>query len=146
MFARVTSLVLLEESVERVGRSSTGYARPAPMAHLYLFFQPARLPLEPGELDGSTVLGLADSPELRVMVEQAFPGLQWQPSHRGNALVQGNWYEIHLPETAEDTLTVRCSLRVDHGEFLQGLCDRFGWLAFDERPMCFQPNREPFPA
>ena len=116
------------------------------MAHTYLFFQPARLPLEPGELDGSTVLSVADTPEVRAKVEQAFPGLQWQSKHRGSAVVQGNWYEVHLPETAENTLSVRCSLRVSHGDFVQELCNRFGWLAFDEIPMCFQPNRAPFPA
>jgi hypothetical protein len=116
------------------------------MAYTYLFFQPSRLPLEAGELDASTALNMANTNEVRAMVEQAFPGLAWQSQHRGHATVQGNWYEIHLPETAEHTLSVRCSLRVDHARFVQSLCDRFGWLAFDEQPMCFQPNRAPFPA
>jgi hypothetical protein len=61
-------------------------------------------------------------------------------------MVRGNWYEAHLPETTENTLSVRCSLRVSHDELVQELCDRFGWLAFDERPTCFQPKRAPFPA
>jgi hypothetical protein len=116
------------------------------MAHTYLFFQPARLPLEPGQLDASTVLNMMDSPELRAKVEQAFPGLQWQSQHRGTAVVRGNWYEVHLPEGAGNTLSVRCSLRVGHGELVQELCDRFGWLAFDEHPVCFHPHRAPFPA
>jgi hypothetical protein len=116
------------------------------MAQTYLFFQPARLPLGPGELDGSTVRVLADTPDLRAKVEHAFPGLQWESRHRASAVVRGNWYEVHLPETATSTLSVRCSLQVDHGEFVQALCDRFGWLAFDEQPQCFQPHRAPFPA
>jgi hypothetical protein len=85
-------------------------------------------------------------PDLRAKVEQSFPGLQWESRHRASAVVRGNWYEVHLPETATSTLSVRCSLQVDHGEFVQALCDRFGWLAFDEQPQCFQPHRAPFPA
>jgi hypothetical protein len=89
---------------------------------------------------------VTDTPELSAKVEQAFPGLQWQSPHRASAVAGGNWYEVHLPEGAGNTLSVRCSLRVDHGGFVQELCDRFGWLAFDERPMCFQPHRAPFAA
>ena len=116
------------------------------MACTYLFFQPARLPLEPDDLAEATVLSVTDTSELRARLEQAFPGLQWQSRHRASAVVQGHWYELHLPEAPASTLSLRCSLRVDHGEFVQDLCDRFGWLAFDERPMCFQPHRAPFPA
>lgn len=116
------------------------------MAHTYLFFRPVRLPLEPEDLDGSTVLNLADTPDLKEKVELGFPGLRWQSRFRGSAVVGGNWYEVHLPETAEQTLSVRCSLKASHHAFVQALCDRFGWLSFDERPMCFQPGRAPFPA
>jgi hypothetical protein len=116
------------------------------MAHTYLFFQPARLPLSADDLDAGAVLAMTDTPGVRAQLEQAFPGLQWQDAHRGNAEVDGNWYEVHVPESGEQTLSVRCSLRADHGAFVQGLCDRFGWLAFDESPMCFQPHRVPFPA
>lgn len=115
------------------------------MAHSYLFFQPARLPLSADDLEPGTVLELADTPEVRAKLEQAFPGLKWQDRHRGNAEVDGNWYEVHMPESGEQTLSVRCSLRVDHGPFVQELCNRFGWLAFDDRPMCFQPDAAPFP-
>lgn len=115
------------------------------MARTYLFFQPTRLPLGPGDLDGSTVVSVAHTPEVVTRIEQAFPGLQWHSPHSASAVVRGNWYEVNLPETAENTLAVRCSLRASHDEFVQELCDCFGWLAFDERPMCFQPNRAPFP-
>ncbi|MEJ6022374.1 hypothetical protein [Ramlibacter sp. PS4R-6] len=116
------------------------------MAQTYLFFRPSRLPLEPGELDAGAVLNMPDTPELRRQVEDAFPGLQWQSTLRGSAEAGGNWYEVHLPEGAEATLSIRCSLKADHSAFVQDLCDRFRWLAFDERPMCFQPHRAPFPA
>lgn len=116
------------------------------MASLILFFQPARLPLAPEDLGGDIVQNLAASPELRAQVEQAFPGLAWQGPHRARAEAQGNWYEVQLPEATDQTLALRCSLRVDHGRFVQSLCDRFGWLAFDEQPLCYQPHRAPIPA
>jgi hypothetical protein len=113
------------------------------MAYTYLFFQPARLPLEPAELGAGVVLNIADTVETRAAVEQSLPGLQWQTQHRASATVEGNWYEIDMPQTAEQTLSLRCSLRVGHGEFVQSICDRSGWLAFDQTPRLFQPNRPP---
>lgn len=88
------------------------------------------MPLGSDEIDRRTVLSVVHTPEVRAKREQAFPGLQWQSQHRGNGMIQCNWYEVHLPETAENTLSVRCSLRVSYGEFVQELFDRFGWLAF----------------
>jgi hypothetical protein len=116
------------------------------MARTYLFFRPASLPLETGELSETTVLNLEDSPSLRVNLEQVLPGLAWQSQHNGQATVAGNWYEVRLPQASAETLVLWCSLRVDHSAFVQDLCNRLGWLAFDERPMCFQPHRSPIRA
>jgi hypothetical protein len=116
------------------------------MARTFLFFRPARLPLNTGDLSETTVLSLVDDPPLRGSLEQAFPGLNWRTRHDGRATVAGNWYEVSMPQAPNETLAVRCSLRVDHSAFIQDVCNRFGWLAFDERPRCFQPNRDPIPA
>lgn len=116
------------------------------MARTYLFFRPTRLPLKTEDLSEATVSMLQDGPEVRAALEQAFPGLAWQPDHVGQATVEGNWYELRLPASPAETLSLRCSLRVDHSGFVQALCDRLGWLAFDERPMCFQPHQDPMPA
>jgi hypothetical protein len=114
------------------------------MARRYLFFLPARLPLEPDDLDASTTRNFEDGPALRAQLERAFPGLAWRGPHVGSADVDGNWYEVSVPHGPELTLSVRCSLRTDHDAFVQALCDRLGWLAFDETPRCFQPHRAPF--
>lgn len=117
------------------------------MARTYLFFHPARLPLEGDDLDETTVIPLTDSPALRSGLEAAFPGLQWQAGF-GRAQFEGQAYEIGLPVTdaAEGrTLSLRATLRADHSALVQSLCDRFGWIAFDEEPLCFQPQREPMP-
>lgn len=116
------------------------------MASLWLFFRPARLPLTTAELDGTTVLNLRDDEALRASLASAFADLVWESPLRARATHEGAWYELHLPESAASTLSLRCSLRVDHAGFVQSLCDRFGWLAFDERPMCFQPQHAPMPA
>ena len=116
------------------------------MAHMYLFFRPAKLPLDTLEIDARTVLNLEGSGDLRASLEEAFPGMAWDEAGHGHASVDGNWYEVHLPLTADETVVMRCSLRVDHAALVQGLCDRLGWLAFDERSMCFQPHAEPVPA
>ena len=116
------------------------------MSRTYLFFHPTRLPLDANALGVGTVQNLTDTPDLRSRLEQAFEHLQWQTSCTANAEVDGHWYELHVPESAEETLSLRCSLRANHDEFVQALCDRFGWLCFDERPMCFQPHGAPFAA
>ena len=116
------------------------------MASLWLFFRPARLPLTTSELDAATVLNLRDDEALRAALASVFSDLVWESPHRARSTHDGNWYELHLPEDADSTLSLRCSLRADHAAFVQSLCDRFGWLAFDERPMCFQPHREPMSA
>ena len=116
------------------------------MARTYLFFHPARLPLEADELDESTVTSLFDTPALRTSLEAAFPGVKWSPDGIGHAQFEGHRYELWLPVTDDRTLSMRCTLRADHSALVQSLCDRFGWLAFDEEPLCFQPHRPPMPA
>lgn len=116
-----------------------------PMARTYLFFHPARLPLESAELDESTVTSLGDSPALRASLETAFAGVKWDADGVGHAQFESNRYEIWLPRADERTLTLRGTLRADHAALVQSLCDRFGWIAFDEEPVCFQPHREPMP-
>ena len=116
------------------------------MSRTILFFHPARLPLETSDLSETTVLGLKDNPELRAKLEQVFPGLDWQTRHIGRVTVGGNWYEVSVPQASAETLSVRCSLRADHSGFIQDICNQLGWLAFDERPACFQPHRDPIPA
>lgn len=115
------------------------------MAQTYLFFRPVRLPLGPDDLGASTVLNLADSPSLRAGLERLLPGLAWGGDGRASARVDGNWYEVQLPRQ-DATVAIRCSLRADHTGLIQRICDDLGWLAFDERPFCFQPHRQPFGA
>ena len=116
------------------------------MARTYLFFHPARLPLEADDLDETTVASLLDTPALRASLEAAFPGLKWGHDGIGHAQFEGHRYELWLPAPNERTLSMRCTLRADHSALVQSLCDRFGWLAFDEEPLCFQPHRPPMPA
>lgn len=116
------------------------------MARTYLFFRPARLPLAPGELDAATVLHIEDTPQLRPSLERVFPGVSWNEGGEGRATLAGEWYELQLPASPADTLSLRCSLRAQHDAVIQGVCDRLGWLAFDDQPLCFQPHRPPMPA
>jgi hypothetical protein len=115
------------------------------MARGYLFFRPSRLPLESHELSEETVLSLSDRDEVRSDLERLVPGIQWVNDDQGRATVDGRWLEFTLPSVALDALSLRCSLRADYTDFVQGLCDELGWLAFDERCMCFQPHRPPMP-
>lgn len=116
------------------------------MSQTYLFFQPTRLPLGTHELESATVVPLRDDPSLRRALEQLLPGLTWQSEHLASANVGDNWLEIRIPQASDSTLGIRCSLRADHSAFVQGICDQLGWLAFDERPYCYQPGRAPVPA
>lgn len=116
------------------------------MARTYLFFHPVRLPLESDDLDDeSAVTSLTDSPALRESLASAFPGVTWDADGVGKAQFEGHWYEIWLPRVEERTLSLRGTLRADHAALVQSLCERFGWIAFDEEPVCFQPGREPMP-
>lgn len=114
------------------------------MARSYLFFQPSRLPLASHELAADTTLNI-DTAAARTALSQAYPGMEWADEEEGRVVDGGRWLEFRLP-TGDLTLRLRCSLRADHGDIVQGLCDRFGWLAFDEKPQCYQPHRPPMPA
>ena len=116
------------------------------MAQTWLFFRPLRLPLAGHELDAATVLNLTDETALRDALAQAFADLSWDSAHAARATHGGQWLEWRVPQAVEETLSLRCSLRADHAPLVQDLCDRFGWLAFDERAMCFQPLRLPMQA
>ncbi len=116
------------------------------MASTWLFFRPARLPLAPHELDATTVLTMADDAAVRDALAQAFADLVWESAHAARATHEGQWLEWRLPQAATSTLSLRCSLRADHAVLAQSLCDRFGWLAFDEQALCFQPHRDPMKA
>ncbi|CAN7557370.1 hypothetical protein LJR290_003946 [Variovorax sp. LjRoot290] len=115
------------------------------MAYTYLFFQPTRLPLEPHELGEATVLPLNNGVAIRAALARAIHAIDWDSDHVGRTQIDGQWIELHVP-AAKGTLSLRCSLRADHSAIVQRLCDRLGWLAFDERPMCYQPDRVPMPA
>ncbi|MGV3679028.1 MAG: hypothetical protein ACO1PM_04815 [Acidovorax sp.] len=117
------------------------------MACTYLFFRPARLPLSTGELSPETVLPLRGIDHIKECLAQVAPDLEWIGPTWGSATVLGNALEFHLPEDLfEGTLAMRYSLRTDYTPWVQSLCDRLGWLAFDERPMCLQPHGPAFPA
>ena len=116
------------------------------MSRTYLFFRPAKLPLASTELGETTVLNLEDSAKLRSDIEHAFHRVEWDSKYAATATYHEDWYEISVPDDAAKTLAIRCSLKVDHTGFVQQLCDQFGWLAFDEEPQCYQPNRPPMPA
>lgn len=112
------------------------------MAYTYLFFQPARLPLSTEELSADTVLVLRDADHVRQCLTQVAPDLEWTPPW-GYTTALGHRVTFHL---SEESLAMHCSLRVDYTPWVQSLCDRLGWLAFDERPMCLQPHGPAFPA
>ncbi|MEW5931033.1 MAG: hypothetical protein AB1941_26515 [Gemmatimonadota bacterium] len=115
------------------------------MAYRYLFFRPARLPLTPEELSADTVLELDDGAEVRASLDRALPGIAWTGDGQGRTDVNGQWMEFFYAP-GEGTLSLRCSLRADYGPIVQRLCDATGWIAFDERPRCYQPHRPPMPA
>lgn len=103
----------------------------------------SRLPLEAHELSDETVLPLCDADEIRSGLERVVPGLVWPNEREARATVDGRWLEFYLPRGGVDTLSLRCSLRSDHSDLVQGYCDALGWIAFDERPRLFQPHRPP---
>ena len=112
------------------------------MSRSFLFFRPARLPLTPEELSEETVLPLADPERIRASLEQHFGAIRWDDARHGSTDVAGRWVELTLnDDPALPGLALRCSLRADHADVVQALCDRFGWVAFDESPALYQPHR-----
>ncbi|EJE53938.1 hypothetical protein PMI14_01150 [Acidovorax sp. CF316] len=119
----------------------------SPMACTYLFFRPARLPLSTNGLSPETVLMLRDTDHIKECLAQVAPGLEWVHPTRGQATALGHRVEFHLPEDlSQSPPAMHSSLRIDYTPWVQSLCDRLGWLAFDERPMCLQPHSSAFPA
>jgi hypothetical protein len=115
------------------------------MSHTYLFFQPAMLPLTPSNLDGDAVRPIEPDDAVRNGLSRLFPELSWPSPNEGRGTLDDRWLEFNLGGGA-GTLSLRCSLRADHADVVQRICDELGWVAFDERPFCFQPHNEPFPA
>src|SRR5262245_59379172 len=115
------------------------------MAYTYLFFRPLRLPLQAHELSETTVLALEDAAAVRAALDSALPAIAWK-DERGRADIDGQWVEFYLPGGQRQTLALRCSLRADYRAIVQRLCDRLGWLAFDEQAMCYQPHGTPMRA
>jgi hypothetical protein len=115
------------------------------MSTSYLFFRPTRLPLQSDELDEETVVPLGDPAAVRQALARVLPDIAWD-EQTGKAQWEGQWLELTAPSQADDTLSMRCSLRADYTALVQKLCDELGWLAFDDRPCCFQPGRAPMPA
>lgn len=115
------------------------------MAYTYLFFEPQRLPLTPQDLSEETVRPLKDCDAIREALSRAVLETEWV-GQTGKAEIDGLWLEFHLPGDGRDTLSLRCSLRADYRAIVQGLCDKLGWLAFDEKPLCYQPHQAPIPA
>lgn len=115
------------------------------MAYTFLFFEPSRLPLEPDELM-EAAMPFADAAEVRAKLAQHFPGLRWADDSTAQVEAGGRWLEFHLRDEDDGShLSLRCSLRADYRDVVQGLCDAFGWVACDETPLCFQPHRPPMP-
>lgn len=118
------------------------------MSSSYLLFQPTQLPLTLEVLvrnaDNITQNLPADSAAIQLL-EQVFGSLAWE-DNEAKAELHGNWYEIHLPAGARTTISLRCSMRVGHAPMIQELCDKTGWIAFDDHGMCYQLGRAPFDA
>lgn len=115
------------------------------MAYTYLFFRPARLPLEPEDLGADTTQLLNDPVEVRAALARVLPQLVWK-GEEGKGDWDGHWLEFYARSGEARTLSLRCSLRADYAPLVQRLCDELGWLAFDEAARCYQPGRAPMPA
>ena len=112
-----------------------------------MFFRPARLPLTLDDLSEETVLPLTDPTQIRASLEQFFGTIEWEDERYGRTEADGRWVEITVHDKPGlPGLSLRCSLRADYGDVAQGLCDRFGWVAFDDRPRLYQPHQPPLQA
>ena len=112
------------------------------MSQGFMFFRPARLPLTPEELSEETVLRLTGAPEIRASLERHFGAVEWVDEQHGRADADGRWIEMTVrDDPALPGLSLRCSLRADYGDVVQALCDRFGWVAFDDKPALYQPHQ-----
>ena len=113
------------------------------MASTYLFLKPSTLPLSAAELDESSTSPI-DSDEAVASLKQAMPFLAWSSATEASGEAAEGWVEFSQPgDGGTRSLALRCSLRADYTPLVQGLCDRFGWVAYDETPALFQPHRSP---
>lgn len=113
------------------------------MARSYLFMKPSGLPLQAAELDESSVSAI-EPDEAVASLKQAMPFLIWSSATDASGQAEEGWVEFSQPgEGATRSLALRCSLRADYTPLVQRLCDRFGWVAFDETPALFQPHHPP---
>lgn len=123
------------------------------MSKSYLFFAPMQLPLTTDLLSDETVQSFTDVASVQATLSAHLPALAWDPSPDG-ALAHGTVTEgdalyefsIRLYEPPSLLVSLRSSGRVDSASFVQRLCDATGWIAFDDRPRCFQPHHPPMPA
>lgn len=130
------------------------------MSLSYLFFTPARLPLAPEMVTEEIVRHLADVAAVRATLSAHLPRLAWEEDPedalaRGTVLDGDATYELYVAPAPEHTpsesasespelmVCLRSSGRVDSASFVQRICDATGWVAFDDRPYCFQPHRPP---
>ena len=115
------------------------------MAKSYLFLKPTALPLSGEDMTAESVSPI-DPEEVAACLTRALPSLAWSSPTEASGDVDAGWIEFSQPgEGATRSLALRCSLRSDYVSFVQGLCDQFGWVAFDDTPLMFQPHRPPDP-
>lgn len=129
------------------------------MSRSYLFFAPSVLPLATDDLSEETVRPFASSAAVREALDRLFDDLAWEPAPPEGVPLHGTVvrdeapYEFSVSPALPGasgaggvSLGLRCSGRVDSEAFVQRICDATGWVAFDDRPRCFQPHRPPMPA
>lgn len=113
------------------------------MARTYLFLRPSHLPLVASEMSPSSVLPLSPE-EVRDRLAVELPALHWLSPVEARGEVDEGWVELNLqPDGDGVVLALRCSLRADYTETVQTLCDRTGWVAFDDAAVCYQPRLPP---
>ena len=113
------------------------------MAKTYLFLKPGKLPLLPTELTETSISPLGWD-EAQACLRQAIPSLTWSSDGGASGESAQGWVEFAPPgHERGESLSLRCSLAGDYTALVQGLCDRFGWVAFDEGPTMFQPFAPP---
>ena len=112
------------------------------MSRSFMFFRPSRLPLTPEELSEETVQRLTGMPEIRASLDRHFGTIEWVDERHGRTDADGRWVELTVnDDPALPGLSLRCSMRMEYGDVVQALCDRFGWVAFDETPALYQPGQ-----
>ena len=111
------------------------------MSTTYLFLKPASLPLVAEEMNEPSVLPIPEAEVTRCLTG-VFSSLQWNGPREARGEIDAGWFEFRIAtEPDGGYLAMRCSLRADYSPVVQQLCDRFGWVAFDEAARCFQPAR-----